>query len=365
MLRRIGFVLSLAGLCFVPMLQPTRARGCCPIARSGKPVVNADQTVIILWDAVTKTQHFIRQASFQSTADNFAFLVPTPTRPELEESGSSAFPYLQKLTEPEVQKKSGSSGGIGCGCSGGPAMKNAGSAFAARVRVVDEKQVAGFNAVVLAADSSDALVDWLNQNGFEFSPAVETWAKPYVDAGWMITALKVAKDSERTDNQVVSAAALRMSFQTDRPLFPYREPDSGEFAKELGATKRLLRIYCIAEARYAGKLTDADRWTGKVAFAGKLNAHQRTAVLEALNLPAKTGPAEWWLTEFEDDWEYRVAPGDVYFARARSQASVKRPPIIEYVKADSVPDLTACAFVVVLLAGPALRRAVRNKKKGG
>jgi len=360
----IGIVLSFAGLILVPVLAATRVLACCAIARSGIPVVNADQTVIILWDAATKTEHFIRQASFQSGADDFAFLVPTPSRPELDESGNAAFPYLQKLTEPETQKRKAQGGGIGCGC-GTAGVPLAERFPAGAARVVEEKRVAGFDAVVLAADSADALVGWLNENGYEFSPAAEEWAKPYVEGGWMITALKVAKDKdiEKIDDKRVSAAALRLTFKTDRPLFPYREPDSGEAAKTLGVRHRLLRIYCIAEARYTGELTRKVAWTGEVAWADKLKAADREKVLELLNLPASSGPAEWWLTEFEDQWAYRVAPADVYFAHAADQTTVKRPPIIEYVSAGSPPDFTPCAFIAVLIAGPALRRAVRSRTR--
>ena len=87
--------------------QPIRTANwmCCPAPPSGKPVVNADQTVILIWDADTKTEHFIRKASFQSEADDFGFLVPTPTQPELAESGNEAFPLLLKLTEPETKKE--------------------------------------------------------------------------------------------------------------------------------------------------------------------------------------------------------------------------------------------------------------------
>lgn len=367
MLRRVGIVLSLAGLVLVPLLAATQLPACCPLGRSGKPVVNADQTVVILWDAAAKTQHFIRKASFQSMGDDFAFLIPTPNRPELEESGNGVFPYLQKLTEPEIELRSRPKAtGGGCACSEITLSKNVAPTGEAAppVRVVTEKQVAGFDAVVLEADSADALVDWLNENGYEFSPAAEAWAKPYVDAGWMITALKVASQSEPTEGgKVVEAAALRLSFETDRPLFPYREPDSGDAAKELGATRRLLRIYFIGEGRYAGELTKEDPWTGRVAFADKFKPGDREKVLDLLKLPASTGPEEWWLTEFEDNWAYRVAPADVYFAKAADQATVKRPPIIQYVSTETPVDLTTCVFIVAVIAGPTFRRFVRGRKK--
>src|SRR5262245_8597824 len=357
---RIGFVASCAGLSLALVLAATRLPACCPIGPSGKPVVNADQTVIILWDAAAKTQHFIRQASFQSDAADFGFLLPTPTRPELDESGNAAFPYLQKLTEPEIRRIArtrGGDGGGGCGCGDKLPGVNLDTALpAAKVAVVEEKRVAGFDAVVLAADSADALIGWLKDHEYEFSPAAEAWAKPYVEAGWMITALKVAKDDEAKENKGVAAAALRLSFQTDRPLFPYREPDSGASAKALGATHRLLRIYCIAEAKFAGELTKDDPWSGKVAWADKIKAADRDKVLDLLKLPKETGPAEWWMTEFEDTWAYRIAPADVYFAKATDQSTVKRPPIIQYVSTGSSPDVMAFGIVALIIAGPALRR---------
>ena len=252
--------------------------------------------------------------------------------------------------------------GCGCGLPGEKAAAPAALAEARSVNVVEEKQVAGFNAVVLAADSSDALVGWLNENGYEFSPAAEAWAKPYVDAGWMITALKVAKPEEGKEDKTVAAAALRLSFETDRPLFPYREPDSGDSAKTLGAKRRLLRIYCIAEARYQGELTKDDPWSGQVAWSDKLKETDRDKALELLNLPAGTGPEEWWLTEFEDQWAYRVAPADVYFSTAADQSTVKRPPIIHYVSTGSPPDVMAFAIAFVIVVGPGFRLARRGRK---
>jgi hypothetical protein len=335
---------------------------CCPAPPSGKPVVNADQTVVILWDAATKTEHFIRQASFKSDADDFGFLIPSPTRPELNESGNEAFPYLHKLTEPEVQvvKRPSGGGGCGCGLSSKAPMDVASIGAKAEVRVLEEKLVAGFNAAVLEADSANVLVKWLEDHGYAFSPAIEAWAKPYVEAGWKITALKVAKPKDGADAKDLTAAALRMTFKTDRPLFPYREPDSASAATALGATRRLLRIYFLADARYQGELTPDSPWTGRAAWAGRLSGADRAKTLGLLNLPETTGPADCWLTEFEDPWPYRVAPADLYFSRSPDQDPVKRPPIVHYVSASWPTDATAYALAAVV-AGPPLVRRIRRR----
>jgi hypothetical protein len=350
-------VRSLIAALIIPSLWPSLVPACCPAPPAGKPVVNADQTVILIWDPASKTEHFIRQASFKSDAEDFGFLVPTPAQPELEESGNNAFPYLRKLTEPERKKVPRPSPVMACTCSALPP-----AAAPPGVTVLQEKLVAGFHAAVIEAASSKELVRWLRDHGYAFSPEVEAWASPYVEAGWKITALRVAKDKERQQDETVAASSLRISFKTDRPLFPYREPDPEKSAAALGARHRLLRIYFLAEARYRGELTQEVPWTGTVAWANRIGPEDRKQLLAKLNLPETAGPAEWWLTEFEDDWPYRAAPADVTFSRDADQGPVKRPPILEYTVVPLPTDVTAYA-ILAIVAVPPLWRRFRGRRR--
>ncbi len=362
MARRCRNVCLVVALMVPGLVSGPRASACCPAPPSGRPVVNADQTVILLWDAATHTQHFIRKASFRSDADDFGFIVPTPNVPELEESGDAAFPYLLYLTKPEV-KTVWRPVGIGCASREQPTFAlAAGAAHQEAVRVLQEKEVAGFNAVVLEASTAGALVAWLREHGYAYSPEVAAWAKPYVEGGWKFVALKVAKDPS-SSGKGVAASALRISFHTDRPLFPYREPDPAASAEALGVKHRLLRIYFVAEARYRGELTPEKPWTGRVAWAGKLTPQARQKLLELLKLPADAGPAAAWLTEFEDDWPYRAAPADVYFSRDKDQGSVRRDPIIRYVSSGGPGDVSLFAVAAVVVIPPLLRRV--RKTSGG
>jgi hypothetical protein len=226
---------------------------------------------------------------------------------------------------------------------------------------LDEKLVAGFHAVVLQAESADDLVNWLKEHGYAYSPEVAAWAKPYVGAGWKITALKVAKDKDSQQNKTVAASALRMTFKTDRPVFPYREPDPKNSLGALDAKHRFLRIYFVADARYQGEFGKDIAWSGKVAWANRLAPEDRKKLLEMLKLPEGTGPAkQWFLTEFEHDWPYAIAPADLYFGRAADQSTVKRPPIIQYVAAPVPSDGTVYALAAVVVLPPLLRRCRRG-----
>jgi len=245
---------------------------------------------------------------------------------------------------------------FGCGAVYSNAPDSLAAGSAPMVRVLEEKRVAGFNAVVLESNSSTALLSWLQEHGYAYSPELAVWARPYLEAGWKITALKVAKDAAGRDKQTVSASALRLSFKTDRPLFPYREPDPSGAAKALGAHDRLLRIYFIAEARYEGELTREAPWTGETAWAGNVRAEARRQLLEALHLSPTTGPKAWYLTEFEDHWPYRAAPADLYFHRSADQGKIRRRPFIRYVSTSFPGDVTLWALATVMGAPVVLRR---------
>jgi len=314
----------------------------------GEPVVNADQTVLLVWDPATKTEHFIRKASFKAEGGDFGFLVPTPSRPQLSESGNEVFPALAEITRPFIRAAVGS----GCSCSASARYDSAPLA----VRVIEGKEVAGFDAAVLAASSASALTGWLKENGFAFSPEVEAWAAPYVGEGWMFTALRLAKPKGAAETEPVRASALRISFHTERPLFPYREPDSRRDAQVLHASARLLRLYFISDARFDGRLEGTHGWSGKAKWSNGLTAAQKTRLLELLKLPATTGPANWWLTEFEDNWPYGVAPGDLYFAQAKDQAPIARGD-----GPGAVPPFDVSPLLVGLLAVGILLR--RRKKE--
>jgi hypothetical protein len=386
--RIVVYAVCWSLVCLPGVAPPRDTAACCPAPLPGRVMINYDQSVVMIWDAARRTQHFIRQANFRGNSGDFGFVIPSPSKPELAEAGDAAFPYLQDLTAPEVIYKKRPKSGIGCGChaeqsnlssSGLPVSPKTGAPMP--VRVLDQKQVAGFTATVLEADSTEALVDWLKANDYSYSPAIAAWAKPYIENRWKFTALKIVKNpapaagteavplavgpaappaavAMPTSTQV-DAKALRISFATDRPLFPYREPDYGRAPTDIGVVTRTLRIFFIAEEAYRGELTKENPWTGQVVWSDRIAPDKRRHLLELLQLPETTGPADWWLTEFTDGWPYKIAPADLYFSPAPEQSVLHRPAIIEFVS-DSRSPVDATTVMLVALAGyPVWRRRRR------
>ena len=67
------------------------AWACSGVGPAGAPVVFGGQTNIIIWDADRQVEHFIRNASFRSGAEDFGFIAPTPGKPELHEASTLPF----------------------------------------------------------------------------------------------------------------------------------------------------------------------------------------------------------------------------------------------------------------------------------
>ncbi len=366
-LRMPRALLALAVLLLVHAVQTT-ARACAPAPREGQIVRIADEEALIAWDASKKLQHFVRRASFRSSADAFGFLVPTPSKPELGEVDARIFVDLAQNLVPRVVYEDG---GIalepGCtllamrGLDGSaPASASAGAAPA--VRVLDEKRVAGFDAVVLAADDPAALSAWLKEKGFAEGPTLTEWLRPYVENKWILTAFKVAEpaagDATKAGPRDIGTSAVRMSFTTDRPFYPYREPaDQRETLqashRELDTGRRLLRVYFASDEKYEGALGDGKPFAGAIKLADWVDV----AVSGKELLGART-----FLTVFDDTSSPRPGTDDVFFTRAKDPAVVTIPPTVVqrpnrvFIPLDLVAVLFGAAAGIVLL--------VRRSRRG-
>src|SRR5262249_54021939 len=137
--------------------------------------------------------------------------------------------------------------------------------------VLEHTEVGGLEAVVLRfhrgknddpAAGAQELAEWLKKRGYEFAPTLAQWLKPYVANDWVMTAFRIAKHMPvstgpapaRNAIQEMQGKPVRMSFKTDRPFYPYREPvaekpkDDAKTPTPFGPyePRRFLRVYCLA-----------------------------------------------------------------------------------------------------------------------
>lgn len=278
---------------------------CAPAMRAGEKVHISEESAFIVWDAATKTEHFVRRAQFDTKAGDFGFLVPTPTRPVLSEVADTVFEHLVNLTRPPFRPVKLS--------AGDQVAKSALAKSAApAVQVLETVTVAGLDATVLSANDATALAAWLRAHGYASGPELTEWFKPYIARKWILTAFKISKGGSRAVRAVTSA--VRMSFKTDRPFFPYREPATRN------AAPRALEVYVVSGERMQGRIGDATAWPGRTLWAQPLQPAVREDLLKRVKLPANAASASAWLTRFLDSSAPRPGTDELYFARAADQS---------------------------------------------
>ena len=181
--------------------------------------------------------------------------------------------------------------------------------------VLERKIVAGLDAAVLEASQAEALQEWLKKHGYPSSAQLADWARPYIAAKWKITAFKIDAGA--------SPRPVRMSFATDTPFFPYREPAGDAFGG-----KRLLRVYLLSDARVEGTIGKDKRFEGETVWSDRIPAESFADLLKLVKLPdSALKQVPLWLTEIEDRSNPRPVADDLVFQRAQAQDIVKRPPI--------------------------------------
>jgi hypothetical protein len=340
MTRGILIVLTLVIAAWIGS-APREVLGCAPAPRAGESIEIADETALIIWDEANDVEHFIRQATFVGTARDFGFLVPTPNRPQLEPADADVFQELAHITEPKTEHRTES--GLSFGCAGSPdaATDTAPTGILPGIVVLEQKQVGNLDAAVLAfradktrklEDTADELLNWLTSRGYAVRPDLTEWLAAYIDRNWMITAFKIAgqpgaEPPPADSNLAVKSTAVRLTFKTDRPFFPYREP-AGQRNTGSRSGSRSLRVFVAARERMAGTIGESLPWPATTVWANAIPDSQRTALLDKLKLPAETAEGKWWITEFEDNSSPRSGTDEVYFERSTDRGPVARAPIV-------------------------------------
>lgn len=279
--------LPLLGLLLILILlplQPQEAECCASVWRDrDDPVAIVEESAVIVWDSAKKVEHFIRWASFATKAQDFGFLVPTPTQPQLKEVAEGVFATLTQWTAPKIEhKRDWSFAPMFClfGC----AMAPHDASKSAAVRVLDRQIVGGFDAAVLEADNAEALLQWLEKHGYVARPELTAWLGPYIADHWKITAFKIAQ--EPGGGRAVQTSPVRMSFRTERPFFPYREPEEAKAPTSRRDPERLLRVFFIGEKRMRG-LLGTTAWSARVPYSNPLDESQRTELVKSLGLEGR------------------------------------------------------------------------------
>jgi len=174
------------------------------------------------------------QSSVQGNLADFSWVLPLPVEPdEIEEAPEKLFQLLNDFTAPqvvqyEVKKHESNSGW----CLGGVDSENSAGGDSnssvgedkdqGLVEVLTSGVVGDFSYEVIKSEKENALVNWLDENGYYLPSNAENIIKHYVDNEFVFLAAKIKRDVEG-DNKVNSLPALEIKFPKDTEMvFPMR-----------------------------------------------------------------------------------------------------------------------------------------------
>jgi len=193
---------------------------------------------------------------------------------------------------------------------------------------LSEQRVGGFDAVVVEADDAKELSEWLNHYGYVADPELTTWLEPYVKNNWKITAFKIVQDPKT--GKPVKTAPVRMSFQTEKPFFPYREGQAKQLTDPplRKSFDRLLRIFFISDQKVEGRLGEYS-WNAQIFWSDRLENGQIKKLAKELGFNENNSiPTGAWLTTFHDTSWSRPENTDVYFESSADQKSIRPANIV-------------------------------------
>ena len=323
---------------------------CAPVwDEDNGPVKIQGEKSLIVWDQQSQKEHFFRSVTFHGSGKESGFIVPVPAVPEVADAGDDLFNQLDNAIENErpkdyvffkmvkkmltraAEKSLGSVDGLGSAVPGG-------------VSVLAEYQLANYDVKIIEATSIEPLKNWLEENKFKMRTQLADWLESYLQQKW-IFAVFVFRPAE--NETTFSTKAVRISFSTNRPVYPYKEP-----LDDLPETNRILNLYLLAATQFNPELSDGEtkNWTGP-EYSLKIKA----SVPEIVKVSSK----EKWLTVWKDVTPTGKRPyRDLYFKPIEnSQEVLPYPPV----QVDLGPYV-AWAVLILILTLIGYRVARKSRK---
>jgi len=185
----------------------------------------------------------------------------------------------------------------------------------ARIEVIKAEKVGIYDVQVVRADQPEALVQWLNTNGFHFGAAEKTAVEQYVSQTWCFVVAKIDASVDLTSREAMVArlaAPLILRFKANQPVYPLA------LTACAGAKTEVL-LYLLAPEKVACDQRLALRKAYPVDYECLFPQWMLTATVTPTNFWGTATPMPQYLCKFRG----RVTPAqmrsDLYFSRAPDQ----------------------------------------------
>lgn len=283
---------AFATVALLPVLSPA----CAGIGANGQPVAINQEDVVLAFSRQDSIQHLIRRVSFNSGKTDVTFFVPVPTLPVVAEADPKIFNWARTFFPRAFPR--GAAAPVGGGLGGSRQPKG--------VEVVQTDYVAGLKAQTVQINSLNAFRQFLVQNKLPSNNALVNWAGSYASKGMYIIAFQIDNKSQ---SDRVGQSAVRISFATENPYYPYREP-----AGSRPTPGRRWNCLVLADEPLDAFHQDYSRWRGVKVGTVPLEPDVQSQIKAQAGLDPES-PNFSYATLFTDHQEAPRTPKDLLFQR--------------------------------------------------
>ncbi|HJX50086.1 hypothetical protein A3K73_01025 [Candidatus Pacearchaeota archaeon RBG_13_36_9] len=156
-----------------------------PDLNRNEDLYEPEQKALIIFDKPIET--LIIQASYTGNLSNFAWIVPVPAYPQLEESNSLLFEELHYLTQPDYIEKISVWGLLGISTLSAKGIDG--------VTVHEQSSIGIFDTAILSSTDENSLINWLNNNSYYVPESASQIIGEYVKKNWYFVAIRVNNEN--------------------------------------------------------------------------------------------------------------------------------------------------------------------------
>ena len=225
-MRKTLTVLAALALPLLAVVPQPADSACCYFAAKDKDILQPGQKAFLTFDEAEKVETFTVQPKFEGNAADFGMVIPTPSKPKLDEMPRDFFKDLAIFTilEPMDINKYKNFKNYPRSAGGGGNFDKLGEQAKHTVKVLEMGVVGSLDYKIITAEKADDLYAWLKENKYSYGGDEATLAF-YIDKKWFFTVMKIdpMQMKKRKDGSYEGEITpTRFTFASEKLVYPLK-----------------------------------------------------------------------------------------------------------------------------------------------
>jgi hypothetical protein len=230
-MRRFLVLSGLLALSVAASAPPAES-ACCYFAAKDADILQPAQKAFITWDPQEGVETFTVQPRFEGNAKDFGMVIPTPSRPKLDEMPRDFFKELAVYTILKKREYPQSKllpdrdyyGALGSNRPGAVREMAKEHGKPSTVKVLEAGIVGSLDYKIITAERADDLFTWLKDNKYNFA-GDEAALDFYVKKKWFFTVMKIdtmQMKKNKDGSYTGEVTPTRFQFTSDKLIYPLK-----------------------------------------------------------------------------------------------------------------------------------------------